>query len=274
MQTTRIAIHPHAAIIGQIHRDIENGNMTVIGSTKKGCGEAAIQRIRRQPHDMNVAIASDHPFIKNHVVSVEKYNQLLDQSKIVLIEGAQGYSLSMYHGFYPYTTSRDVSTAQVLADCCIPHNFGKVKVYGCFRTYPIRVANRYDESGDMVGYSGGCYPDQAEMDWNELGIEPELTTVTQLPRRIFTFSGQQYQQAIRQCGIDEVFINFANYLPTEQSVRDFCRSLNRFTKAQVRYIGIGATENDICEVDSLELSSMYISGQPNPLANFKSSLGV
>lgn len=245
-----LAIHPNAAIIQQRHVDEESESMTKIGSTKKGCGAAAIQRIRRNPDDMNIAKVSDHPFVKSHVVTENEYQKLLNGSKNVLIEGAQGYSLSMYHGQYPYTTSRDVSTHQLLADCCIPWNFGHVEVYGCYRTYPIRVANRFDVSGKQVGFSGGCYPDQEEINWHDLGIEPELTTVTRLPRRVFTFSKLQFCESIRMMGVNNVFLNFVNYLPNKSAVVDFVYDLEFRSGVSVDLVGVGSKVNDIMNLQS------------------------
>ncbi len=38
----------------------------------------------------------------------------------ILVEGTQGLALSIYHGQYPYVTSRDTSTAGALAEAGIP----------------------------------------------------------------------------------------------------------------------------------------------------------
>ncbi|WP_369676595.1 adenylosuccinate synthetase, partial [Enterococcus faecium] len=90
------------------------------------------------------------------VVDKEAYDQAIINAERIQIEGAQGYSLSIYNGFYPYTTSRDITPHQVLADTNMP--FGLyVEVYGTMRTFPISVANRYNEAGEMIGTSGGCY---------------------------------------------------------------------------------------------------------------------
>ena len=240
-----IAIHPHAAIISQHHRDVEDVSMVAIGSTKKGVGEAAIQRIQRNPMDMNVASVCEHEFIKYHVVTAERYQQLLNDSENILVEGAQGYSLSMYHGFYPYTTSSDVSTHQVLADCCIPYGFGNIEVYGCFRTYPIRVSNRYNDDGKMVGYSGDTYPDSYEISWSDIGQPIELTTVTKLPRRIFTWSDTQYLEAVRICGINHIFVNFMNYLDDEAGAQFLDRIKKLNPGINITYLGYGPTENDV-----------------------------
>lgn len=251
-----ILIHANAAVIQQRHRDEEAGPMTKIGSTKKGCGAAAIQRIRRDPDDMNTAAAllTDHPVLQfARVVSPQEYNAALDAGRVIQVEGAQGYSLSMYHGFYPYCTSRDVSTAQVMADCAIPTGRGwaDINVIGTARTYPIRVANRFNEQGQQTGYSGPAYPDQVETSFADIGQVTELTTVTKLPRRIFTFSKQQIVDAVRQNGVDEVFLNFANYCIHDSDLLDICKAIES-AGAPVRYLGVGPTVRDVFDVQQAD----------------------
>lgn len=268
LQNARILIHPAAAVIQQHHRDEEAGPMTKIGSTKKGCGAAAIQRIRRNPDDQNVA-GPGVPMLEysgymqighyelvayelaQYVCTREEYLTVLMNADNILVEGAQGYGLSMYHGFYPYTTSRDVSVHQVLADCGIPVAVGrKLNVIGTARTYPIRVANRFDERGVQVGWSGPCETDQEEITFESIGQEVELTTVTKLPRRIFTFSHRQMHRAVATNGVDEVFINFMNYLPTEEDRDAFVADVDdtiRQLGARVRYLGYGPTARDVHE---------------------------
>jgi len=254
-----ILIHPHAAVITQEHRDLEAGPMTKIGSTKKGVGEAMIERIRRDPDKHNTAwsaLRGVHPDIEAAglafaVASAETYANAWDVAREVQIEGAQGYSLSLYHGFYPYCTSRDVSTHQVLADVGIPARAARqLRVVGCARTYPIRVANRFDEAGNQVGFSGPCYPDQVELDWlRDLGREPELTTVTKLPRRIFTMSQVQLAEAVRACGVDDVFLNFCNYVPIDK-FRQFIRRTDLTVSragGTMTYLGFGPAAGDVAE---------------------------
>lgn len=248
----RVLIHPHAAIVTQEHIDEEAGPMTKIGSTKKGVGAAMIQRIRRDPDRMN--IAANCEALKEWVVTTEEYRRELKESEYVLVEGAQGYGLSMYHGFYPYTTSRDVSLWQILADSGIQagdvidkYKVTKIRAIGTCRTYPIRVANRYDTEGTQVGYSGPCYPDQCEISFEEIGQKVELTTVTKLPRRIFTFSGKQIEEAVRHNGVYEVFLNFVNYVRTEVELIDIVQRIER-KDTQVRWIGTGPTYQDVHEI--------------------------
>lgn len=269
LRNAEVLIHPHAAVITQEHRDLEAGPMTKIGSTKKGVGEAAIQRIRRDPDNMNVAGNSleegPHPALVDAglsglVCTINEYNNAVDRADRVLIEGAQGYSLSMYHGFYPYTTSRDVSTHQILADCGIPAKMGRrINVIGTARAFPIRVANRYDESGAQVGWSGPCYEDQQELDWQRhLGREPELTTVTKLPRRIFTLSAAQLRDAARMCGVDSLFLNFVNYCATAEAAFALVQDVNQMLARDLAYtafVGMGATCEDIFDMSSMQDSA-------------------
>jgi adenylosuccinate synthase len=248
-----ILIHPHAAIVTQRHIEEEAGPMTKIGSTKKGVGAAMAQRIRRDPDDQNIA-ANFIDVLGPYVVTTDEYRQELKNSEYVLVEGAQGYGLSMYHGFYPYTTSRDVSLWQILADSGIQaadvmdkYRVCKVRALGTCRTYPIRVANRFDETGTQVGYSGPCYNDQVEIAFEDIGQKTELTTVTKLPRRIFTFSGQQIEEAIRHNGVYEVFLNFVNYVRSEVELIDIVQAIER-KDTQVRWIGVGPGHDDVRQI--------------------------
>lgn len=260
----KIYVHRNAAVIDQRHRDEENvhlGANTKIGSTKKGCGAAQIHRIRRDPDDLNtfgaLAEAGTNQAINDlidkcgiKVVNTDEWLWVLVQADVVQIEGAQGYSLSMYHGMYPYTTSRDVTTAQVLADCGIPYYMTPiVKVYGTARTFPIRVANRFDDDGKQVGYSGDCYPDQEEITFEDLGQSTELTTVTKLPRRIFTFSTTQIQEAALMCGVHVLFMNFVNYCRTAEEMHDTIGKSFGVIGALELILGFGATVNDVVEIN-------------------------
>lgn len=251
----QIMIHEHAAVVQEYHRGQEAEYAHKIGSTMKGVGAAINQKITRDPDHSNVArdVLKGTP-LEGYLVSVEDYNRALDISSVVMIEGAQGFSLSINQGFYPYTTSRDCTVSQLLTDCAIPGSvFGplfKMKVYGVARTYPIRVANRFDKAtGKQIGWSGPHYFDQKEIEWADIGMEPELTTVTRLPRRIFTFSEEQIRQAVRMNGTDEVFLNFCNYDQTAngRTIGEIIDVIER-AGAEVRWLGNGPAVQDIVEV--------------------------
>lgn len=248
-----ILIHPHAAVVEDYHAAFEvSHGRTKMGSTAKGVGEAYVERIRRDvenPNTIRHRISTDDP-ICGMIASPEEYRDALMAAGSVIIEGAQGFSLSMYHGQYPFTTSRDVTPWQVAADCGLPYRWAPyIKVIGTLRTFPIRVNNR-------DGSSGPYYRDQTEINWKDIGLEPEFTTVTKLPRRIFTFSQQQLQEAVYHCGgywDTRLFLNFANYLDDEQKIRSLveqiqCPTAMTANSAKVAWMGFGPDDKDVKEI--------------------------
>ena len=259
-----IVIHPAAAVVTQQHRDIEKRNVK-IGSTMKGTGAAVISRIERDPDNNPTAIEAIPMEWLDEVASMgiaievndQSYDRAIKAAELIQIEGAQGYSLSIYNGFYPYTTSRDITPAQVMADTAMPFSLIP-EVYGTLRTFPIRVANRFDEDGNMIGTSGPCYMDQKELDWvADLGMEPELTTVTKLPRRIFSFSMEQTREACFRCGPTKLFLNFVNYLEKNKALAliDQINSALEFEgmKARVEWVGVGPEHKHVLDVREYEM---------------------
>lgn len=252
MEGKRLIIHPHAAIVTEEHAELERTTgMSKIGSTTKGVGEAMIQRIRRRPGKLNVAVHESR--LDEWVIHQHEYARAIARAESIIIEGAQGFSLSMYHGFYPYTTSRDVTPWQIAADCGLPFKWAPyIKVFGTLRTFPIRV-------NDRDGTSGPGYIDQSEIQWKDIGIEPELTTVTKLPRRIFEFSREQLEHAVFHCGgywDSTLFLNFANYMDLDQ-VRALVKRIETATPGMlnyptVRYIGFGPDDADIRTRDEFD----------------------
>lgn len=260
-----ILVHENAAIITDAHRAEEQGPMTKIGSTKKGCGAAMIAKIRRNPDDQNTAGAMRDNILSEpvrrryfddnieiRIVGNDEYMETVYAANRIQVEGAQGFSLGINNGFYPYVTSRECTPAQVCVDVNLPLAFVD-KVVATMRTYPIRVANRYNEAGEQIGWSGPCYPDQRELDWEkDLGMQAELTTVTKLPRRIFTFSYEQTKAALSVIRPDEVFLNFCNYMEPDE-VAEVVGLIERAAHELkipgpmplTQYYGYGPTVNDI-----------------------------
>lgn len=246
-----IFVHPHAAVVFPGHAETEKETMVGIGSTSKGVGEAAMQKIARpvDSHKQNIAAVSrNHPVwgipYLHLIESPQQWLQIYGEANLVLIEGAQGFGLSIHHGFYPYVTSRDVTPMQILADCGVPFGDAReVSVWGTCRTYPIRVANRFDADGKQVGWSGPHYADQEETSFESIGQPIELTTVTKLPRRIFTYSKSQMDFARGMCSPHVIFLNFVNYLKTYEQFKEIYEHLTADGTEVV--CGIGPTVLDV-----------------------------
>lgn len=270
-----LVIHPQAMIWTPAHAEAEK-QLLRVGSTMKGTGEALVSKIRRYPEAVAAGRALDlmeaiTPCIADANMSLlideEWYDHTINESEKLIVEGAQGFSLGIHTRFFPHCTSRDVSTAQSLADCRIPfpRRRDELRVVGVCRTYPIRVANRFDSAGNMVGTSGGCYPDQDEIEWKVIEREPELTTVTKLPRRLFSFSQHQIAAAVRIMDPDDIALTFCDYLEppvngegdlprvvVPNKVRDLVSSIE-YTASQtvpgiaplVRYFSFGPTMQEV-----------------------------
>ena len=258
----QILIHPQAAVILPWHASEEkNTGLLKIGSTGKGVGAAMIERIQRNPNSHNTA-ARVFPVIGlGHLVATTaQYRDALEKAESIIIEGAQGFGLSLYHGFYPYTTSRDVTPWQIAADCGLPFKWATyINVCGTLRTYPIRVNNR-------DGSSGPGHPDQKEISWDQIGISPELTTVTKLPRRLFTFSQMQLLEAFWHCGQywkTNLFLNFANYLENSATIDELIGEIERpremaWNPPKVTWLGFGADDSEVIAREAWDKSEAEV----------------
>lgn len=258
-----LVIHPQATIWQPHDAEIEKKiGLVSIGSTMKGSMNAVVRKMMRDPGigviardvDLGAALAGvDITWTRSEHV----YDNTVDRSRRMLVEGAQGFGLGIHSQFYPYATSRDVSTAQLFADCRLPWPNLRSDVFniGVCRTFPIRVANRFEE-GKQVGTSGGVYPGQRELDWkNDLGREPELTTVTKLPRRIFDFSLRQIHDAARIMQPDSIALTFCDYLTGVQHVaggaevpyatQEYRSMIMESTGAPVRWVAYGPMPDDL-----------------------------
>lgn len=271
-----VLIHQNATVISERHVLAEGGSMVGNGSTRKGCGAALAEKISRQIEfrrdeetgaiantlepiwcNAQPIVASDfgaeidqiacRTGVQIYIVGQTLWMDTIYAAEKILVEGAQGYSLGMNSGFYPFTTSRECTPAQIMSDCAIPLEFLKT-VVGTLRTFPIRVSNRYDEAGNMVGWSGPGYPDQEELSFKDINQEQELTTVTKLPRRIFSFSTNQLVDAVMHVRPDEIFINFINYT-TPIGADAITMAIEGMAEVQGKkigiYYGVGPTINDV-----------------------------
>lgn len=237
---SKLFIHENAAVVGQDHREAEKAFQR-IGSTSKGTAEAMIQKMRRDPTNLNIARQLDIG-LEARVVDADTYDAVIDQAEQILAEGAQGFSLGINQRFYPHATSRECTAWQVLTDCGVPAARNEIEVVGSMRTFPIRVANRPE------GTSGGCYPDQEELSFEQIGVPQEYTTVTKLPRRIFSFSMLQLEAALRANDCGAVFLNFCNYIKDEDAARYFINDVrnkcHRFGTT-LKWLGFGPRVTDI-----------------------------
>jgi adenylosuccinate synthase len=207
----RLAIDPLAIMITQEDRDWEMKRLRgKISSTAQGAGHAIIRRIEREK-DTQFArdVRSLKPFIKPAL-------EVLERARIaghrVMLEGTQGTGLSLFHGNYPYVTSRDTTVAGCISEAGIaPRSIRKV-IMVC-RTYPIRVQSpKKGTSGPMSQEIG--LPEIARRSGISIAElrRTERTSTTNRKRRIAEFDWEQFRRSASLNGPTDIALTFADYL--------------------------------------------------------------
>jgi adenylosuccinate synthase len=111
----RIGVDSQASIIEEKHAEQDKASAHLkgtIGTTGRGVGPAVEERARR-----SAKLARDMPELKPYLADVAaETNKAIDTGKNVLLEGTQGIMLSLFHGTYPYVTSRDTSAAAICSE--------------------------------------------------------------------------------------------------------------------------------------------------------------
>lgn len=239
---TRVVIHPHAAVVEEEHRREEKiaTSYAKHGSTMKGTGASLSAKITRRGN-----VAKESRILRQHGFKIEAMDLRDELRKIgkrpALMEVPQGVGLGVNSGFYPFVTSREISVSQALSDAQL-HPYYLGDVYMSVRTFPIRVGHVYDESGEMIGHSGPFFADSDELSWEDIGVTPELTTVTKRVRRVATFSFEQYKSAYHLIRPDYVFLNFANYM-YDNELRELARLMSEIKIPDL--MGYGPSVKDV-----------------------------
>ena len=252
IQRQHVHIHPCAGIVSQMDQDYENGivdfsgaalsavdhnsGTSAFGTTGSGSGACRARKaLRKATIARDLASLSDMVdpnFSKNLHFAIRS-------GSTALYDGSQGYMLSNASNFYPHVTSRSTLLSSFLSEMDLsPDVLGHVVAVA--RTMPIRInSNRYFANGKFITWdevknsglpyevidspSGAWYPDQKELSWDEVSnnagyvVEPELTTLTKLPRRISTFSMIGLEDFLGQNRPSDpfsihLFFTFTNYL--------------------------------------------------------------
>ncbi len=193
----RVFVDKRCGIIDPVHIERDRGSEHLakkVGSTGTGCGPANADRVMRTGRQ-----AKDVAELAEYLTDVPlEINEALDKGESVLIEGTQGFGISLYFGTYPYVTSKDTSASQMAADNGVgPTRIDDVIVV--FKAYPTRVG--------AGPFSTEMTPEEAD----EHGIE-EFGTVTHRKRRIGEWDGEmaRYSAMINGCtqaaitGIDRI----------------------------------------------------------------------
>ncbi|WP_433587997.1 adenylosuccinate synthetase [Pseudomonas koreensis] len=211
----KVIIDPQAMIIDQEDIDWEEQTLkAAIGSTAQGIGRATARKILDRIPESKVRLAKNIPSLKHYIRdTVEFFANCLSGGKKIMLEGTQGTSLSLHHGFYPHVTSRATTAAACLSEAGLsPRHVRKVMMV-C-RTYPIRVGN------SVTGNSSGFMSQQIE--FSEIAkrsgipasefLLTEVGSVSHRPRRVAEFDWAQLRRSLLLNGPTDIALTFADYI--------------------------------------------------------------
>uniref|UniRef100_A0A7C4WJF4 Adenylosuccinate synthetase n=1 Tax=Geoglobus ahangari TaxID=113653 RepID=A0A7C4WJF4_9EURY len=205
----RAKLDYRCAIIEKKHIELDSTSEHLkgkIGSTGSGCGPAnadRVMRIAKQAKD----IPELQPFLTDVPLEI---NEALDKGELVLVEGSQGFGLSLFYGTYPYVTSKDTSASQIAADVGLgPTRVDDVIVV--FKTFPTRVGE-------------GPFPtEMSQEEAEKLGIV-EYGTVTGRRRRVGWWDGKLARYSVMVNGATQVAITGIDKLDKEcYGVREWAK---------------------------------------------------
>ena len=239
----RISVDYQCAMLEERHKaqECESEHLSnKIGSTKSGVGACNAERALRM-----VRLARQETALKPYVAdTVAEIHQALSSGRSVMVEGTQGTFLSLYHGTYPYVTSKDVTASQACADVGIgPTDVDHVMII--FKAYVTRVGE-----GPLEGQL-----DREEVlkrGWMEHG------TVTGRERRAAPFDFQLAERAVRLNGATQIALTkldvlfpkaegIRKYSDLPKAARDFVSRIERETGVPVTLIGTGAGEENLID---------------------------
>jgi adenylosuccinate synthase len=207
---SRVRISPSARIITEEHRawERDSGITKTIGSTGSGVGAAVLAAVARGSNNLLLrsTSAAESAILRPLVCDVGAFlDARLAQNERVIIEGTQGFGLSLLDGgYWPQVTARCTTAAGALAESGLsPRSVDDVTLV--LRSFPIRVAG---ESGPL----------HKELTWKEVGsltgkagLE-EFTTVTNKLRRVGEFEPGVVRRAIAANMPSRVVLNHLDYI--------------------------------------------------------------
>ena len=236
----RAFVDQRCGIIEETHIERDSMLKNTIGSTGSGTGPANADRAMR-----TLKLAKDIDSLSAYLEDVPTaVNQALDENKGVLVEGTQGTYLSLWHGTYPYVTSKDVTASGICSDIGLgPKRVDEVMVV--FKSYVTRVGEgplENELASDTISKKG----------WSEWG------TVTGRQRRAAEFSFSLAKKAIMlnsatQIAITKLDVLFpscahkTSYASLDGEAKSFIKNIEDKLGVPVTLIGTGPAINDIID---------------------------
>ncbi len=233
----------NCGIIEQNHLDQDSkGRLKEkIGSTGSGTGPANAERAMR-----TLKMAKDIDSLSSYIKDVpDEINSALKNKESVLIEGTQGTHLSLWHGTYPFVTSKDVTASGICADIGLgPKNVNEVLVV--FKAYLTRVG-----TGPMPGELRA--EETEKKGWAEFG------TVTGRLRRAAEFDFNLARRAVMlnsatQIAITKLDVRFPecsgvkSMSELSSNAKAFIKNIEEKLEVPVTLVGTGPLVDDVVDL--------------------------
>ena len=252
----RIRISSHARIITDQHKQWEAAAELAgaIGSTGSGVGAAVMASVARGAanFDLKSFEASDHRDLEPFICDTSDHlRRRLEENCRIIVEGTQGFGLSLLEGgYWPKATSRSTTAAGALTEAGLsPVDVDDVTMV--IRAFPIRVAGN---SGPLVH----------ETTWEDIAGKAgrdddlrEYTTVTKRLRRVGHFDPNLVRQALAVNRPTRLVLNHLDYVGIQDdfddprsNVRRFVRRVERGIDREVDWFGfsgLGVIEREVQE---------------------------
>lgn len=269
----RLIIDPNAVVIANRYKEQESkSNLGEIGSTLSGTGAAVAARVKRTG---DILLAKHEPLLEKYIVNTKKYlREQLQNGNHIIVEGTQGYGLSVLHSeFYPHATSRDTTAAGFLSEVGLSP-FDVEDIVLVIRAFPIRVSGK---SGPLTN----------EIDWDTLTRESksndpiiEYTSATKRIRRVARFDSDIVKDAIIANNPNTIVLNHLDYVDSEcyekdtltEKVSDFIDSIEKLIDKKINLVGTGPSvlnsfeDISICSIKTKQHTqclSPYFAGRAN-----------
>ena len=238
----RSFVDKHCGIIEQKHltSDSKGELKEKIGSTGSGTGPANADRAMRI-----LKMAKDEESLASLIVDVPaEVNSAIASNQNVLVEGTQGTFLSLWHGTYPFVTSKDVTASGICADIGLgPKNVDEVIVV--FKSYVTRVG-----TGPLANELS--LEEAQNKGWSEFG------TVTGRQRRAADFDFDLARRAIMLNSATQISITKLDVLFPEcagktsfeeipEDAKSFIKNIEDKLNTPVTIIGTGPAINDVID---------------------------
>jgi adenylosuccinate synthase len=238
----RIGIDSQASIIEEKHsaQDKASAHLKGLGTTGWGVGPAIEERVRR-----TAKLAKDIPELQPYLTDVAaETNQAIDAGRRVMLEGTQGILLSLYHGTYPYVTSRDTSASAICSEVGVgPTKINTVIVV--LKSFITRVGT-------------GPLPGEISKEEAEKRGWFETAAGTGRDRRSAPFNVELAKKAVMINGATQIALtkldatypecqNARDYQELSKQAKQFINNVEEQTRIPIALIGTGPEALDIID---------------------------